>query len=148
MLDVSGCGHAWLSIEWAVAQLGLKRRTVIDYVRRCNQYGLFPAIHWQGDCVHVYYSSMAKVAYHYSGPGGCRVLVGPEHLKFKKAIIPEAIVKAKQQQSFWKQREEQKAKQGTRKPRMNTLGQVFRSESSHYAGASLRFYAAPSGLRS
>jgi hypothetical protein len=134
MLDPSGCGHAWLPINWAVDQLGLKRRTVIDYVRRCNQYGLFRKTRWRGDWVHVYYSSIAKVACHYSGPGGCRVLVGPEHLKFKKAIIPEAIVKAKQQQSFWKQREEQKATQGTRKPQMNTLGQVFGSESSHYAG--------------
>lgn len=134
MLDISGCGHAWLPINWVADQLGLKHRTVIDYVRRCKQKVLFRKIHWQGDWVHVYYSSMAKVACHYSSPSGCRVLVGPEHLKFKKAIIPEAIAKAKQEQSLWKQQEEQKAKQGNRKPRMNTLGQVFRSGSSHHAG--------------
>lgn len=134
MLDVSGSGHVWVSVDWAAKQLGLKRRTVIDYVRRCHQYGLFRSIRWQGDFVHIYYSSLPKVACAYSGPGGCRVLVEPGEVKFKKAMIAEAVAKTKQNQSYYLQHKEQQAKQGTKKPRMNTLEQVFGSGSSHYAG--------------
>lgn len=135
MLDLKGSGWASLSVAQAAEILNLSPRTVVDYVRRCCQHGMFRSLRWDGqNHVQVFYSSLPKVAYAYSSSGGCRVLVEPENLKFKKAIVIEAIAKSKQQQSFYKQHKEQQTKQNKKKPRMNTLGQVFGKESSCYAG--------------
>ncbi len=135
MLDPKGSGWATLSVAQAAETLNLSKRTVIDYVRRCRQCGLFRSIQWHGpDHVRVFYSSLPKVAHAYSSSGGCRALVEPKDLKFKKAIVVEAIAKSKQQQSFYKQHKEQQTKQNKKRPQMNTLGQVFGKESSHYAG--------------
>ncbi|MBE9113959.1 hypothetical protein IQ273_31810 [Nodosilinea sp. LEGE 07298] len=135
MLDLKGSGWASLSIVQAAEILNLARRTVVDYVRRCRQYGLFRSLRWDGpNHVRVFYSSLPKVAHAHSSSGGCRVLVEPENLKLKKAIVVEAIAKSKQQQSFYKQHKEQQTKQNRKKPQINTLSQVFGKESSHYAG--------------
>jgi hypothetical protein len=51
-------------------------------------------------------------------------------VKFKKAIIVEAIAKSVQEHSYYKQREYQKTQQQRKNPYMNTLGQVFGPASS------------------
>ena len=134
MADVRGSGYSVLDIQETSQVLRLAPRTVRDYVRRCCQYGLFRHIQWNGNNeVKIFYSALAKVATAYSGPGGCRVLVRPKDLCNKKAIIVEAIAKTRQKRSFYQQFKEQQAKQGTKKPRMNSIGQVFGSGSSLYA---------------
>jgi hypothetical protein len=61
-------------------------------------------------------------------------LLSPADLKFKKAVIVEAIVASQQEQSFYKAKEQQCKTQQTNKPAMVTTDQLFNKRPSVYAG--------------
>jgi DNA-binding NarL/FixJ family response regulator len=135
MADIEGKGVVNLCIKQVATDLNLSPRTVRDYIRKCRQFEFFRHIKWDGaDYCLVYYSGLAKVIASKSKTGPVQVLLSPADLKFKKAVIVEAIVASQQEQSFYKAKEQQCKTQQTNKPAMVTTDQLFNKRPSVYAG--------------
>jgi|GEM_PF-6623127 len=132
MSDIEGAGHVTISVSQAALDLNLAPRTIEDYIRRCRQYEYFRHIEWlTKDLCHVYYASLAKVIATKSTIGGeVQTLLSPGDLKFKKAVIVEAAIASKQDQSFYQAKEYQKTRQETNKPAMVTVDQLFNEDRS------------------